>query len=123
MFEQMKAMGAIAGLLKNREKIAEAAARVKRTLDERPTVGEAGGGAVRVTVGGEMKVARVEIAPAVVAGLSAGGGAVAQVETLIAEATNDALKRAQERVREAIDREAKELGIEGLGDQIGGLLS
>ena len=29
MFEQMKAMGAIAGLLKNREKITQAAARVK----------------------------------------------------------------------------------------------
>ena len=123
MFEQMKAMGAIAGLLKNKDKLAEAAARVKQTLDERPVVGEAGGGAVRVTVGSEMKVSRVEIAPAVVAGMSAGAAAVQQIEDLIAEATNDALKRAQERVKEAIDREAAELGIEGLGDQLGGFLT
>ena len=121
MFEQMKAMGAIAGLLKNREKITQAAARVKRTRDERPVIGEAGAGAVRVTVGSEMRVTRVEIAPAAVAGLSA--GAVQQVEGLIAEAANDALKRAQQRVKEAIDREAKDLGIEGLSDQLGGLLS
>lgn len=123
MFEQMKAMGAIAGLLKNKDKLAEAAARVKRTLDDRPAMGEAGGGAVRVTVGSELKVTRVEIAPAVVAGMTSGAAALQQVEELIADATNDALKRAQERVKEAIDREAKDLGIEGLGDQIGGLLS
>jgi hypothetical protein len=123
MFEQMKAMGAIAGLLKNKEKLAEAAARVKRTLDDRPAMGEAGGGAVRVTVGSELKVTRVEIAPAVVAGMTSGAAALQQIEELIADATNDALKRAQERIKEAIDREAKELGIEGLGDQIGGLLS
>lgn len=123
MFNQMKAMGAIAGLMKNKEKIAEAAARVKRTLDDRPVVGEAGGGAIRVTVGGEMKVARVEIAPAVVAGMNAGPDALAQVEALIADATNDALRLAQQRVKEAIDREARELGIDGLGDQLGGLLS
>lgn len=123
MFEQMKAMGAIAGLLKNKDKLAEAAARVKRTLDDRPAMGEAGGGAVRVTVGSELKVTRVEITPAVVAGMTSGAAALQQIEELIADATNDALKRAQERIKEAIDREAKELGIEGLGDQIGGLLS
>ncbi len=123
MFEQMKAMGAIAGLLKNKDKLADAAARVKRTLDDRPAMGEAGGGAVRVTVGSELKVTRIEIAPAVVAGMTSGAAALQQIEELIADATNDALKRAQERIKEAIDREAKELGIEGLGDQIGGLLS
>ncbi len=123
MFDQMKSMGAIAGLLKNKEKLAEAGARVRRKLDDNPAIGEAGGGAVRVTVGGEMKVSRVEIAPAVIAGMTTGAAAVVQIEDLIAEATNDALKRAQERLREAIDREAKDLGIEGLGDQLGGLLS
>lgn len=123
MFEQMKAMGAIAGLLKNKDQLAEAAARVKRTLDDRPAVGEAGGGAVRVTVGAEMKVGRVEIAPAVVAGMTSGAAALQQIEGLIADAANDALKRAQERVKEAIDREARELGIDGLGDHLAGLLS
>ena len=96
---------------------------MKRTLDDRPAMGEAGGGAVRVTVGSELKVTRIEIAPAVVAGMTSGAAALQQIEELIADATNDALKRAQERIKEAIDREAKELGIEGLGDQIGGLLS
>ena len=122
MFDQMKQMGTIAGLLKNKDKLAEAGARVKRTLEERPVTGEAGGGAIRVTVGGEMKVTRVEIAPAIAAGLGAGDEALRQIEALIAEATNDAMRLAQLRLKEAVDREAAELGIEGLGDQIGGLL-
>ncbi|VAX41642.1 hypothetical protein MNBD_PLANCTO03-357 [hydrothermal vent metagenome] len=123
MFDQMKTMGALAGLLKNREQLAEAGARVKQTLHDNPAIGEAGGGAIRVTVGSEMKVTDIEIAPAVVAGLGAGEAALAQVETLLVEATNDALTRAQQRLREALEREAKDLGIEGLGDQLGGLLS
>ncbi len=123
MFDQMKTLGALAGLLKNREQLAEAGARVKQTLNDNPAIGEAGGGAVRVTVGSEMKVTRIEIAPAVVAGMTAGAAALVQVEELIVEATNDALARAQQRLREAIEREAKDLGIEGLGDQLSGLLS
>ena len=123
MFEQMKTMGTLANLLKNREQLAEAGARVKGTLETNPAIGEAGGGAVRVTVGSEMKITDIEIAPAVVAGLGAGEAALAQVETLLVEATNDALTRAQQRLREALEREAKDLGIEGLGDQLGGLLS
>ncbi|HZW11020.1 MAG TPA: YbaB/EbfC family nucleoid-associated protein [Phycisphaerales bacterium] len=122
MFDQFKTMGAMAGLLKNREKLQAAAARVKRTLDESPSVGEAGGGAVRVTVGGELKVTRVELMPAVVAGMAADESARRGVEALIAEATNDALRRAQERIRDAIDREAKGLGIEGLSAQLGSFL-
>ena len=123
MFEQMKTMGTLANLLKNREQLAEAGARVKQTLNDNPAIGEAGGGAIRVTVGSDMKVIRIEIAPAVVTGMSAGAAALTQVENLIAEATNDALTSAQERLRAAIEREAKDLGIEGLGDHLGGLLS
>lgn len=122
MFDQFKTMGALAGLLKNREKLQAAAARVKQTLDENPCVGEAGGGAVRVTVGGELRVTGVELMPAVVAGMASDESARRGVEALIAEATNDALKRAQERIREAIDREARALGIEGLSGQLGNLL-
>ncbi len=122
MFDQMKQMGAIAGLLKNKDKLAEAGARVKRALEERPVTAESGGGAVRVTIGSEMKVLRIEIAPAVAAGIGAGDDARQQIETLIADATNDAMQLAQQRLKEAIDREAAELGIEGLGDQIGGFL-
>ena len=123
MFEQMKTMGTLANLLKNREQLAEAGARVKQTLNDNPAIGESGGGAIRVTVGSDMKVIRIEIAPAVVAGLGAGEAALAQVETLIVDATNDALARAQQRLREALEREAKDLGIEGLSDHLGGLLS
>lgn len=122
MFDQLKTMGALAGLLKNRDKLQEATQRVKRTLDENPPVGEAGGGAVRVTVGGELKVIHVELTPAIVAGMATDDHARQRASTLIADATNEALKRAQERIREAIDREARALGIDGLADQLGNFL-
>lgn len=122
MFDQMRQFGAIAALLKDRERLAEAGARVRRTLEDHPATGEAGGGAVRVTVGAEMRIVGVEIAPAVASGLGSGEAARAQVEELIAEATNEALRLAQDRLKEAVDREARELGLEGLGDQLGGLL-
>lgn len=122
MFDQMKQMGALAALLKNKDKLAEAGSRVRRTLEDSPAIGEAGGGAVRVSVGGEMKVLRVEIAPAVASGLATGDEARRQVESLVLEATNDALRLAQERLKEAVEREARGLGLEGLGEQLGGLL-
>ena len=122
MFDQFKTMGALGGLLKNKEKLAQASARVKQTLDDRPATGESGGGAVRVMVGSSMTVLRIEIAPAVVAGMGTNPQTHGQVESLITDATNDALKAAQDRLREAVEREARELGIDGLGEYLGGLL-
>ena len=63
-----KKMGAIAGLLQNKDRLIEAGQRIRRGLDERPAEGEAGGGAVRAWVDGSLKITRVEMSPAVLAG-------------------------------------------------------
>lgn len=123
MFDQLKTMGAIAGIMKNRDKLHEATRRVNRALDEAPAIGQGGGGAVRVTVGSELRVTRVELAPTLASALAAGGDGRTRAEALIAEGVNDALRQAQSRLREAIDREAKALGLDGLTDQLGGLLT
>jgi DNA-binding YbaB/EbfC family protein len=118
MFDSLRTMGAMASLMKNKDQLRAAAERVKESLASLRVTGEAGGGAVRVTASGRFEVVRVEIAPAVAAALS-GDGARAQVEALIAEATNDALRRAQERAREVMSREAEAMGVPELSGVLG----
>lgn len=118
MFDQFKAMGAVAGLLKNKEKLKEVGDRLREKISGLSATGTSGGGAVRVTVSGAMKVSSVEISPAAVAGIAMGGTAGEQsrrmVESLITEATNDALTRVQILVRDEVSRESSELGLPDL---------
>ncbi len=120
MLEQFKALGAIAGLLKDKDRLREAAERFREKIDRISVEGQAGGGAVRVTVSGRMQVLDVRLDPAVIAGLAAGPGALADVQSLIREGTNDALARARSLVHEEAERQANELGLPGLGG-LGGL--
>lgn len=123
MLNQMKAMGAIAGLLKNKEKLKEQAEQVKVKLETTRVFGEAGGGAVRVTCTCRLVVERIEIAPAL-----ASSGDPAQLEKLVEEGVNEALEAAQDRAKAIIAQAADEMGlgdILGSGDlgSLGGLLS
>lgn len=119
MFEQLKAMGAVAALLKDKQRLREAAARVTAAMEAARATGEAGGGAVRVTVNGKMRVLDVVCAP----GLGSGDAQSRQMAgAFIAEATNEALARAQAIVHEAVRREWEALGLPPLPDEIKGLL-
>lgn len=120
MFDQMKTMGALAGLLKNRAKMEEIAHRLKETLEAVRGEGEAGGGAVRVTASGRMRIVRVELSPALAAG--AGDDMASR---LIEEATNAALADAELRAKDAVEREMRAMDIPGgeaLAGSLGGLL-
>ncbi|MEY3232421.1 MAG: YbaB/EbfC family nucleoid-associated protein [Phycisphaerales bacterium] len=114
MFDQLKSLGAIAGLLKNKEKLREAADRVKAKMEATRVMGEAGAGAARVVVSGTMKVLEVELAPGLIQGMNADPRTRALAGTLIAEATNEGLRRAQFAMKEAVEEESRALGIEGL---------
>jgi DNA-binding protein YbaB len=114
MFDQLKSLGAIAGLLKNKEKLREAADRVKAKMEATRVIGEAGAGAARVVVSGTMKVLEVELAPGLIQGMNADPRTRALAGTLIAEATNEGLRRAQFAMKEAVEEESRALGIEGL---------
>lgn len=114
MFDNLKAMGAVAGLLKNKEKLREVTERFQEKLERMSVTGVAGGSAVRVTVSGKMKVTEVFLDPALIAGLQAGDGGREMAQALIAEATNDAITRVQSMVRDEAEREAQELGLPGL---------
>lgn len=113
MFDQLKAMGSLAGLLKNREKIKEAGERMQRTLEAARIVGQAGGGLVRVQVSGRLRVDTVEIDPTVARAMGTDEGR-RQAQLLVAEATNDALRAAERVIQQETQRMARELGLEDM---------
>ncbi len=115
MFDKFKAMGAVAGLLKNQDKLKESFAKVQDQMSRTSVTGQAGGGAVRVTASGQMKILAVELSPALVAGMAGDDKTRTLAGSLIAEATNEALKQAQEKLKDAIDRESRALGLPELG--------
>lgn len=116
-----RTMGAIAGLLKNRDRLEAAGQRIKDALTATEVTGEAAGGAVRVVAGGDLKVRAIELAPAVTQGLGADEQSRQMAEQLITEAVNDAMTKAQQAAREIVQREATELGLPEL-PQLTGLL-
>jgi DNA-binding protein YbaB len=122
MFDKLKAMGAVASLLKDKDRIREIGARLKQRAEETRAAGEAGSGAVRVTVNGQMKVLEVELTPALVAGMAADERTRALAGSLIADAVNQATTTAQMMMKSVIDQESRELGLGDLGESIGGFL-
>ena len=122
MFDQMKAMGQLAGLLKNKDRLKQIAEEFKEKVDRISVTGTAGGSAVRVTVSGKMRVTNVSIDPAAA---SAAGDAASRdmLQGLILDATNDALAQVQAIIAEEARRYADELGLPqmpGLERMLGG---
>ncbi|MCC6429122.1 MAG: YbaB/EbfC family nucleoid-associated protein [Phycisphaerales bacterium] len=116
MFDKLKTMGALAGLMKNREGLKQAGDRVKSKMEQTRCTGEAGGGAARAVVTGKMVVLEVELSPALVGGMAADEKTRALASGLIAEAINQALGKAQQKLQEAVKIEADALGLGDLGD-------
>jgi DNA-binding protein YbaB len=123
MFDNMKMMAALAGLMKNKDKLRAAGERVKEKAQGLRITADAGSGAARATVNGAMKVLNVELSPALVMGMAADQKTHELAGSLIAEAVNEALRQAQGTMKGFIDEEAKELGFEGGLPGIPGLTS
>ena len=122
MLNQMKAMGALAGLLRDKERIKEITDRVQDTLETVRVVGESGSGAVRVTVSGKLRIESVEMDPAMAAGLAAGDDSRVMGQKLIEDAVNDALEKARVVIQSEMSKVAEELGlpdVPGLGSLLG----
>ena len=113
MFDNIKAMGALAGLMKNKDAIKEAGRRIKERLAEVRAAGGSGGGAVRATVSGDMKVVSITLEPAALVGLN-DPASRAMVESLIAEAVNNAMDIAKAMAQREIAKEAEALGLPNL---------
>jgi DNA-binding protein YbaB len=121
MLDNMKMLGALSGLMKNKDRLRDAGARVKSKMEAAQFTRESGGGAARVRVSGAMKVLEVRLSPALAAGF-AQGTASAQASDLVCEALNAALADAQAALKKSVDDEAKALGLDGVLPDVTGLL-
>ncbi len=115
MFDQLKSMRSLAGLLGNAGDLKAKFEQVQEDLEARTAEGEAGGGAVRVTVNGKMQVVAVQLDPALVAEAcrTDDGSDHAMIEQLVLEATNAALTAAQDMVREQMAQITGGLNLPG----------
>lgn len=111
MFDQFKALGQLAALMKDKERLKRAADEFREKLDRLSVTGSAGGGAVRVTMDGQMRTTDVFLDPALVAGLAHGDGGRSMAQSLIRDAMNDAVSRVRTLVGEEARRQARELGL------------
>lgn len=114
MLDKIKAMGAMAALMKNQDALKDAAQRVREKLDATRVTGEAGAGAARAIVTGSMRVVSVELTPGLISGMALDERTRELASSLIADAVNDALRQAQGKLREAIQLEARALGLEDM---------
>ncbi len=125
MLDNLKSMASVAGLLKDLPKLKERMTALKERLSQQTVTGETGGGAVRVTATGLLRVVSIEVDPAMLAGLvdSTDPQDKAMAEGLIAGAVNMALQKARELAEKEAAAAAGELGLPLPPGILGGLMS
>ncbi|MDK2784516.1 MAG: nucleoid-associated protein EbfC [Bacillota bacterium] len=101
-------MGNMNKLLKQAQKLQAEMARVQEEMAATTVEATAGGGAVTVTVNGRPEVVAVKIDPAAVDPED-----LEMLQDLIVAATNEALRKAQEMVAQAMARFTGGLGLPG----------
>jgi nucleoid-associated protein EbfC len=116
MFDNLKNFGSLlsqAGQM--RQKIAE----LREELGQKSVEGEAGAGAVRVTMNGRLDVLSIHLDPVMIKSLLGTGGEAEQamVEELVASAVNAASAKARELVQQEISKLTGGLSLPGL-DQV-----
>ncbi|QNN24586.1 YbaB/EbfC family nucleoid-associated protein [Planctomycetales bacterium ZRK34] len=117
MFDQFKNLGA---LMKNAGQIREKAEQLKAELERKTVEGEAGGGAVRVTMNGKMRVLRVDIDQPMMAAFASGGDDdKTMVEELIAAAVNNAVDKVQEMIAEQMREITGGMNLPGMENLLG----
>ncbi len=125
MFDNLKGMAGLAGLLKDLPKIKAKLDEVKQGLAEKTVTSETGGGAVSVTANGLMRIVSIDIDAALMAGLAdpANPQDKAIAEDLISGAVNAALTKARELAEQEMAVAAGELGLPLPPGGLGGLIS
>jgi hypothetical protein len=124
MFDSLKGMAGMAGLLRDLPKIKAKMEDVKRELEAVRVEAETGGGAVRATANGQMRIVAVRVDDALFAGLvdAKNPDDRAMAEDLIAGAVNAALEKAKHVAGEKFGEAARELNLPIPAGGLGGLL-
>ncbi|HMN42386.1 MAG TPA: YbaB/EbfC family nucleoid-associated protein [Phycisphaerales bacterium] len=112
MLDNLKAMSALAGLMKSKEALKGAAERMKQRLSDLRAAGGSGGGAVRATMSGDMKLIGLHLDPPVCMALASNDAqSRQQVQQLIVEAVNNASDIAKAMAQREMAKEAEALGL------------
>ncbi|MFT3687099.1 MAG: YbaB/EbfC family nucleoid-associated protein [Phycisphaerales bacterium] len=127
MFDSLKAMSALAGIMKNKEAIAQSMAKVQAELAERLITVEGARQAdglpgITAVANGQLQMVSITISPTLLA-TAIDEPSRARLGALVTGAVNAALKRAKEVAAEEISKEAKALGLPdmpGLEKMLGG---
>jgi DNA-binding YbaB/EbfC family protein len=113
MFDQFKNLGQIAGLMKDAGRIKEQLQQAQEELKHARVTAETGGGAVRATASGNLRIVSIEVDPALLATLVDADNADDRhlAEDLIAGAVNAALEKARQTAAEELAKRAHDLGL------------
>ena len=128
MFDQLKAMKQLAGLMGNAGELKAKFEALQAELKEMSVDADAGAGAVRVTMNGHLRVTDVKLDPAMIVALAGSGDPGGDdtdhgmIEELIVSATNAAMTKAQEMVKEKMATLTGGMdlpGLPGMGQLLG----
>jgi DNA-binding YbaB/EbfC family protein len=113
MFDNLKGMASLAGLMKDLPRIKEKMDEVKQRLALITVEAETGGGAVRAEANGQLRVTAIKVDQAMLAGLVEADNPDdrAMAEDLIVGAVNAALDKARERAEQEMHAAASDLGL------------
>lgn len=96
-------------MLKNLQKMQETMQQMQEKMKSVTATGSAGGDLVKVTVNGHMEVQRVELAPECVDPRD-----IPMLADLIRLATNDAMEKAKDRLKDELGPLAQGAGLPGM---------
>lgn len=113
MFDALKGMAGLGGLMKDLPRIKERLEQARAELAETTVEAQVGGGAVTAVADGKMRIRSIDVDPVMLAILVKDGEEAdrGMAEDLIASAVNAALERAQDMIGERLKSVASELNI------------
>lgn len=125
MFENLKGMAGLAGLMKDLPKIKAKMDEIKMRLGEMTVSAETGGGAVQVTANGLLRVVSINLDQSLIIGLVDPRNPDDRIvaEDLIVGAVNAALQKARELAEREMVGAAGEMGLPLPPGGLSGLIS
>jgi nucleoid-associated protein EbfC len=124
MFESIKGMAGMANLMRDLPRIKARMDKVKQDLANINVQAETGGGAVKATANGQLRIVGVQVDQALISSLidPANPDDCSMAEDLIVGAVNAALEKARERAEQELANAAAELNLPIPASGLGGLL-
>ena len=124
MFGNLKNLAGLAGVMKDLPRIKARFEEIKRELETKTVTAESGGGAVRATASGSLRLVSIDIEPALLRGLVEMDDPEDRklASDLITAAVNAAMTKARELAERELGNAANELGIPLPAGGLGGLL-